>query len=195
MYLYCAKLTDLCQQRDTESERVWGAAYHIIPSKVQEVKDYLDIREINGYGVRYITFHAAHPCSKEIRCLIYIGMPDNPQFMGALDPQQVAERINQSVGPSGENREYLLRLEESLRGLGIESSDAHVSDLVRRIKKMDPRTVGLSREGKKRGDTNLCLNKVPSAEKQEEIEKGIQGYGEAYPNDQRRRSSVDESLA
>jgi glutathione-specific gamma-glutamylcyclotransferase len=159
---------------------------------VQEVKDYLDIREINGYSVRYTTFHAAHPCSKEIRCLVYIGMPDNPQFMGALHPQDVAERINRSVGPSGENWEYLLRLEESLKDLGTESSDAHISDLVRRISRMEPRRVGLNRGDKNREDKNLCLHKVPSTGKQEEIEKGD---GEAYSTDHRRRSSVDKCLA
>jgi glutathione-specific gamma-glutamylcyclotransferase len=150
---------------------VWGAAYHIIPSKVQEVKDYLDIREINGYSVQYTTFHAAHPCSEKFRCLIYIGMPDNPQFTGALHPQDVAERINRSVGPSGENREYLLRLEESLKGLGTESSDAHISDLVRRIRRMEPSKVGLNREG-----NELSLHKVLGTEEQEEIEKG---YGDS----------------
>ena len=152
---------------------------------MQEVKDYLDIREVNGYSVRYTTFHAAHPCSKEIRCLVYIGMPDNPQFMGALHPQDVAERINRSFGPSGENREYLLRLEESLEGLSTESSDAHVSDLVRRIRRMEPRIVGPNQErkipgDKNREDRNLCLQKMSGTEKQEEIERG---YGEAYVTD------------
>ncbi|KAK5281633.1 hypothetical protein LTR40_004536 [Exophiala xenobiotica] len=33
-------------QRQTEDDHVWGVAYHIIPSKVKEVKEYLDIREM-----------------------------------------------------------------------------------------------------------------------------------------------------
>lgn len=119
-----------------ESERVWGAAYHIIPSKVREVKDYLDIREINGYSVQYTTFHATSQPAQEVWCLVYIGMPDNPQFMGALNPQDIAARIDQSVGPSGENRDYLLHLEESLKGLSEDSGDEHVSDLARRVRSM-----------------------------------------------------------
>ena len=161
------KLIDLCQQNNTESERVWGAAYHIIPSKVQEVKDYLDIREINGYSVHYTTFHAAHPFSDKIRCLVYIGMPDNPQFTGPLHPQDVAERINQSTGPSGENREYLLHLEMSLKDLSANSGDAHISDLARRVRSMEPRkAAGLSCDSK-----DLVLHKMISAEEQEEVEK------------------------
>jgi glutathione-specific gamma-glutamylcyclotransferase len=103
---------------------------------VQEVKDYLDIREINGYSVQFTVFHAALPLSLKLRCLVYIGMPDNPQFLGALDPQEVAERIHRSVGPSGENREYLLNLEKALGDLSIESGDAHISDLGRRLREM-----------------------------------------------------------
>ena len=37
--------------------RTWGAAYHIPPEKVDEVKSYLDIREINGYSIDFATFH------------------------------------------------------------------------------------------------------------------------------------------
>jgi glutathione-specific gamma-glutamylcyclotransferase len=134
---------------------------------VQEVKEYLDIREINGYSVQYTTFHAADPHTRDIQCLVYIGMPDNPQFMGALEAHDVAERINQSVGPSGENRDYLLHLEESLKGLSADSGDAHVSDLARRIRSMEPRQVGHSRENSK----CLSLDEANSSDEQEEIEK------------------------
>lgn len=105
-----------------------------MPSKAQEVKDYLDVREVNGYSVQYTTFHAAHPISLEFCCMVYIGMPDNPQFLGALDPQDVAERIIQSVGPSGENLEYLSNLQKALDDLSIESGDTHIDDLARRVK-------------------------------------------------------------
>ncbi len=164
--IHFSRLSGLCQQRHTESERVWGAAYHIIPSKEQEVKDYLDIREINGYSVQSTTFHAVDPQTQN-RCLVYIGMPDNPQFTGALDPQDVAERIDRSVGPSGENREYLLHLEESLRDLSAESGDEHVSDLARRVRSMEPRQAdrirGSSRES--------SPHQMGTTEEQEEIGK------------------------
>lgn len=126
----------LGQQGHTEPDKVWGAAYHILPDKVDEVKAYLDIREINGYSVRYTDFRPADTGREVIRCLVYIGMPDNAQFTGPVPPQALAEHINRSVGPSGENREYLLQLEESLTKLGSDSGDAHISDLGGRVKLM-----------------------------------------------------------
>jgi glutathione-specific gamma-glutamylcyclotransferase len=146
---------------------VWGAAYRIIPAKVKEVQEYLDIREINGYSIQYTPFHPADPSMDDIRCMVYIGMPDNPQFLGALEPADVARKINESRGPSGENREYLLQLERALSTLSSESGDEHVSDLARRVRAMVP---------VERGKTvdeggGHPLHKVGSTEEQEEIEK------------------------
>ncbi|KAH7399667.1 ChaC-like protein [Pyrenochaeta sp. MPI-SDFR-AT-0127] len=154
------------------TERVWGAAYHIPSTHVAEVRQYLDIREINGYSIQFTPFHPApsttivsSPAPEEaatgpsppaqqhsvggivrqrtmsvvaepnsLKCLVYIGLPANPQFLGPQDPDALAERILQSKGPSGENREYLFNLEKALLGLSRDSEDAHVSDLVRRCR-------------------------------------------------------------
>jgi cation transport protein ChaC len=103
----------------------------------------------------------------DIRCMVYIGMPDNPQFMGALKPADVAKKINESRGPSGENREYLLQLEEALSSLSSESGDEHVSDLARRVRAMAP----VERGERMVGIEEHPLHKVGSTEEQEEIEK------------------------
>jgi len=118
-------------------DRVWGAAYRIEASKVKEVQEYLDIREINGYSIQFTPFRPADPELPSIRCLVYIGLPDNPQFMGAQDPQKLAEHIWQSRGPSGENREYLLMLEEALKDLDTQSGDSHVRDLADRLRAIE----------------------------------------------------------
>lgn len=94
-------------------------------------------------------------------------MPDNPQFLGALPPQEIAERISKSRGPSGDNHEYLFQLEESLKSLGKESGDEHVSDLVRRVK-----ALGIKAEQIEDHDGSY-LQKTGSTEEQEEIEKDI----------------------
>lgn len=136
-----------------------------------EVKEYLDIREINGYSIQYTPFNQGQshdsssvggqgqgqqdmsatyqtvtpapdtslPSQEPIKCLVYIGLPDNPQFLGPQDPQALAEKIVQSRGPSGENRDYLYSLEEALRGLSEESSDEHVFDLARRCREVEAR--------------------------------------------------------
>lgn len=115
---------------------MWGVAYRIIPENVEEVKKYLDIREVNGYTIQHTNFVPADHKLPQIKCLVYIGMPDNPQFLGALQPSDVAEKINQSRGPSGENREYLLNLEHALLELCPESKDEHISDLADRVRAM-----------------------------------------------------------
>ncbi|KAF2204628.1 ChaC-like protein [Delitschia confertaspora ATCC 74209] len=179
------------------TEKVWGAAYHIPSVHVAEVKNYLDIREINGYSIQFTPFHPApfttsisspsstpgptntnpldgppggednknslaelatkttksrsrsrseihamtsissHP--SPMTCLVYIGLPENPQFTGPQDPEELARHILRSRGPSGENKEYLYMLEKSLSELGRGSGDAHVSDLAQRAKEIEAR--------------------------------------------------------
>ncbi|KAF3046666.1 hypothetical protein E8E12_011496 [Didymella heteroderae] len=127
---------DTLSDHHEPTERVWGAAYHIPAARVPEVREYLDIREINGYSIQFTPFHPASD-SKPIRCLVYIGLPENPQFLGPQDPDALAQHILKSRGPSGENREYLFNLEEALLGLSADSGDKHISDLVARCKKIE----------------------------------------------------------
>lgn len=128
----------LSKHTSNEDDLVWGVAYHIIPERVKEVKEYLDIREVNGYSIQHTPFHPADQSRQDINCLVYIGLPNNPQFLGALDPNDVANTINQSKGPSGENREYLLNLEEALLALNPQSKDDHITDLAARVRLLKP---------------------------------------------------------
>ncbi|OAL44268.1 ChaC-like protein [Pyrenochaeta sp. DS3sAY3a] len=143
------------------TERVWGAAYHIPATHVAAVRSYLDIREINGYSIQFTPFHPASNNTSTtsqstnsdptpIRCLVYIGLPSNPQFLGAQHPDALARKILASRGPSGENREYLFNLEEALLGLSPQSGDEHVSDLVRRCTVLEEG--GFTAEGAGRGE-------------------------------------------
>ena len=116
-------------------ERVFGAAYRIPPGNVKEVQEYLDIREINGYSIQYTSFYPSTSNAQPIeRCLVYIGLPSNPQFLGRQCPQDVAEVIATSTGPSGANAEYLFMLEDSLLSLGDGGGDDYVEDLAERVR-------------------------------------------------------------
>lgn len=130
---YWEKLTD---QHDTAPEVVWGVAYRIVPEKVAEVKDYLDIREINGYSIHYTPFHPADGSAPR-KTLVYIGTPDNDQFVGPQDPQELALHILNSQGPSGLNKDYLYQLEAALVDLSPQSGDHHVSDLAQRTRALE----------------------------------------------------------
>lgn len=155
---------------------VWGAAYRIPAAHVKEVREYLDIREINGYSMQYAPFHCSSDASSQlpassgpIQCLVYIGLPDNPQFLGPQDPQQLAEHIVRSRGPSGENKDYLYQLDEALRGLSKESHDEHVTDLTRRCREVEAKG-GMSKLQSK-DVIGSALEKAGSMREQEEVEK------------------------
>lgn len=133
----------LGEEPSTTPERVYGAAYRIPPSHVKEVQEYLDIREINGYSIQYTTFFPSpsSPASTSHvrpieRCLVYIGLPSNPQFLGRQSSWDVAEVIARRTGPSGANAEYLYMLEDALMELGEGSKDEHVRDLAERVRSL-----------------------------------------------------------
>lgn len=137
-----------------DDDTTWGVAYRIKKEYVEEVKTYLDIREQNGYSVHNVPFHVsqkslranteAYPCScfdgqvpTQIETVCFIGTPDNEAFVGPQDPATLAQHIVHSKGPSGENREYLYRLYESLIELAPEAHDHHLHDLVSVAKKYE----------------------------------------------------------
>ncbi|GMF76162.1 unnamed protein product [Aspergillus oryzae] len=133
-------------ESSSSAARVWGAAYHIPASHAEEVHDYLDEREIDGYSVHYTPFYPFSESktpgsdSTPITCMVYIGQPTNPQFLrdpARREPQDVAEVISRGRGQSGKNTEYLYLLEKALEGLGLGSADGHVTDLVRRVKAIE----------------------------------------------------------
>ncbi|KAF2831109.1 ChaC-like protein [Ophiobolus disseminans] len=142
---------DTLTDHHESTERVWGAAYHIPSTHVAAVRSYLDLREINGYSIQFTSFQPApsvsDPQPSTIKCLVYIGLPENPQFLGPQQPDALARKILESRGPSGENREYLYELERALAGLGQGSGDSHVKDLAGRCREIEGREGEANREG------------------------------------------------
>lgn len=155
---------------DSGSDKVWGTAYRIEASKVAEVREYLDIREINGYTIHYTPFYPADG-SSSIKTLVYIGTPDNDQFMGPQEPQKLAEHIWKSEGPSGMNKDYLLALDKALEDLSSDSGDGHVNDLASRVRAIDALNPVVHVDAVGSGAFGHELRKVGSTEEQEEVEK------------------------
>lgn len=123
----------------------WGAVYSIeggIDAE-QTAISYLEVRE-KQYDVRLIADFftkesGLEPAIKNVR--IYVGSPDrnrNPNYLGPAPTEVIARQIATSRGPSGPNAEYLFRLEDSLKEIGVD--DEHVTDIadqVRNIVKLD----------------------------------------------------------
>jgi len=126
--------------------------------------------------MQYTPFHASnsfkehHKLPGPIECLVYIGLPDNPQFLGAQDPQALAEHIVRSRGPSGDNKDYLYQLDEALKSLSDDSSDDHVHDLARRCRAVEAEGIAGSLRPSERV-IGSKLRKIGSTEEQEEVEK------------------------
>ena len=188
-FIICLHVTDVTDdhQHGPTAPKVWGAAYHIPPEHVEEVRSYLDIREINGYSIQFTPIHPSlelvkiqnhseelrtsisEANSSPINCLVYIGLPDNPQFLGPQDPQALAEHILHSKGPSGENKEYLYMLDAALNELSPDSADDHISDLARRCRELESKR---TEQEERRDDTfKNELQKGARTEEHEEVEK------------------------
>lgn len=68
------------------SEKVWGTAYRIEADKVAEVREYLDIREINGYTIHYTSFYPADG-GETIKTLVWICGESTPLYSQCLFSQ------------------------------------------------------------------------------------------------------------
>lgn len=122
-------------------EKCWGVVYEIHPESVDEVREYLTIREINGYSLLTLPVHCPDSVTGEeevIHASVYIGTPDNSQFSPLTDDEvgllDTARHIVRSKGPSGENWEYLLDLNTALMELhGEADGDWYVEELSRLV--------------------------------------------------------------
>jgi len=160
----------LTDHHDSAADKVWGTAYRIEAPKVAEVREYLDIREINGYTIHYTPFYPNDE-SPTIQTLVYIGTPENDQFVGPQPPQKLAEHIYRSIGPSGPNKDYLLSLEEALDSLSPASGDSHIKDLATRVRKLEQEASAIGDPAVNNMATLKELKKVGSTDEQEETEK------------------------
>jgi len=97
---------------------------------------HLDHRESNGYARRRVEMRLVDP-PRTVAGTLYVATEDNPAFLGPEPPGAMARHIAGAYGPSGSNRDYLLRLADALRAIGAD--DEHVFDLERRVRALDAR--------------------------------------------------------
>jgi len=115
--------------------RVWGAAYKIDDSRVNDVLLHLDHREVMGYEKVPILFHpiSSHPMNElpglagqdqteeegrlPFEVTMYYGSSQNQNehYLGEASVDVIAKQILESVGPSGANKDYLFNLANAMR--------------------------------------------------------------------------------
>jgi cation transport regulator ChaC len=102
-----------------------GMAYRVHASEAEAVLAQLDHRERGGYSRRGIDLELdglGHGPG-----FAYVAALENPNYLGPAPLGEIAAQIAGAHGPSGANREYVLRLADALRALGAD--DPHVFEL------------------------------------------------------------------
>lgn len=130
-------------QRDSfkyEDLTTLGVVYYIPPEFATEVRQYLDVREQNGYTLHTVSVHLYPSASQReelseslshldtdpltgcqvLETSVYIGTTDpdtNKAFVGPESVEDTAAVISKAVGPSGSNYLYLKMLHDSLAAM------------------------------------------------------------------------------
>ena len=103
-----------------------GMAYEVDHA----VYEHLDHREKNGYQRHRVDIELIE-AGGTVEGTLYVAGTDNPAFLGPANPDELVEQILSAHGPSGSNREYLLKLDKALREIG--ETDSHVANLARQV--------------------------------------------------------------
>ncbi len=118
----------------SEGAEVWGVAYEVSAESRDEVLRSLDHREKEGYVRLVVELLGPDRTRWTSTGLVYLATSDNPQWLGPASEEAIAREVAERRGPSGENRDYVLRLAEALRALGAE--DAHVFAIERALREL-----------------------------------------------------------
>lgn len=101
-----------------------GLAFDTGDHDTPEIIESLDVRESGGY-VR-ITVDLEFADGTGTTAMTYVAPPENRNFLGPAALDDVVRQIAGSVGASGHNTEYVLKLAEALRDLEIVDDEVHL---------------------------------------------------------------------
>lgn len=123
-----------------KGEVCWGAAYKITNAQDQlTAVEHLEVREKQYDKKAYVDFFTDPTSSTPFvsNVMVYIASADkklNQNYLGPASLEEIAIQIVRAKGPSGPNREYLFKLENSLIQIGCE--DKHVTDLADEVRRI-----------------------------------------------------------
>jgi len=99
------------------------------------VRKKLDKREKNGYEVIEAKFFPRQEKQRDpFNLMLYIGTPDNSDYAGPAEEEDIANVIQNAKGFSGHNIDYLLNLADFVRNNIPEDEDAHLFKLEQLVK-------------------------------------------------------------
>lgn len=97
----------------------WGRAFRLRVDAAQEILRRLDRREQGGYERLGITVRGLGQEVGSFEAITYVAPPGNPHDLGLGSLGSMIEQIDRAHGPSGPNREYILRLHEALERMDV----------------------------------------------------------------------------
>ncbi|MEE2654930.1 MAG: gamma-glutamylcyclotransferase [Pseudomonadota bacterium] len=112
----------------------WGVAYRISSANREKVLSSLDIREKGGYTLKNVKIYFSNSIKDWVRGVVYIGKPNNPDYLGPETSIRIAKQVIRSNGPSGPNDEYVYRLADALRAMGVD--DQHVFEVEKFVRNL-----------------------------------------------------------
>jgi cation transport regulator ChaC len=98
---------------EVPGERCHGQAWRVDP----QVLEALDYREKAGYARLMLPTGLAD--GRRVTALTYVAKAGNSDWLGPAPEREMARQISERVGPSGTNRDYLLRLVAVLEERGV----------------------------------------------------------------------------
>ena len=123
--------------------RCAGMAYLLGAAAAYATFARLDVREQNGYDRIRVLLEfaegsgASEPAANKLadaEATLYLANERNVAWLGDAPLPVMARQIATSHGPSGSNREYLLKLDRALRDLGV--NDGHVRELADQVRRL-----------------------------------------------------------
>lgn len=111
-----------------------GRVFRIRPDAVTRTLAALDHREKAGYAqeLRQVDTEEG-----PLRALVYLALDGNPDWLGPAPVTAIAEHVLRSHGPSGSNREYVLRLDAALAEVG--APEGHVAEVAHAVRRLEER--------------------------------------------------------
>ena len=98
----------------------WGVVYRVAADARDAVLVRLDARESGGFDRCSVEATLRRTPNESVSALTYIAPPGNPNYLGPAPNVEIARQVRGSHGPSGSNLEYVVRLADFLRELGVD---------------------------------------------------------------------------
>ncbi|KAK9878982.1 hypothetical protein WA026_003800 [Henosepilachna vigintioctopunctata] len=126
------RVVTLIASKNLES-KVYGIAYKIKETDINDVVNHLDYREKGGYQRVSVLFYPKAMEDHPFSIVIYLASLENPQYAGYADIGDIAKQVIKCSGPSGKNIDYVLNLAQSMRSIAPGEEDKHLFDLEKAV--------------------------------------------------------------